>query len=126
MQQFKEFGNNEEYKEVYTNIQTFAGKKKPVLITGSGTYEEDGKKYVSAFFKDQSLATKLNQISFIHSHLIRAPLANILGLSKLLADNGMVADEERSELLIALYDNADKLDTEIRNVINASYFKVAT
>ncbi len=51
-QKFREFVSTDGYKETQARVLTRAGNIKPVLITSAERFEENGKMYVSAFFKD--------------------------------------------------------------------------
>jgi PAS domain S-box-containing protein len=57
----------------------------------------------------------LRQIAFDQSHLIRHPLTNILGLTKIIADLP-VADDVK-ELVSMLKTSAEQLDTVITNIV---------
>ncbi|WCT13419.1 hypothetical protein [Mucilaginibacter jinjuensis] len=60
--------------------------------------------------------TSLDEISFIQSHGVRKPLANIMGISKLLrvADD----DAEREKLMNMLDTSANELDQVIKEISN--------
>lgn len=57
----------------------------------------------------------LQEIAYDQSHLVRRPLANILGLSKLLAET-TPPEKELRELLPALYLEAQDLDNVVKSV----------
>lgn len=58
---------------------------------------------------------RLEEISYIQSHVVRAPLAKVMGLTDLLI---LAADEsERKELYQCLSEAAGKLDEVIKNII---------
>jgi len=59
-------------------------------------------------------ATRLQEIAFDQSHLVRRPLANILGLSKLLSETNDVSAEETKDLLFQLHLEAQQLDGIIK------------
>jgi len=61
--------------------------------------------------------TKLQEIAYDQSHLIRRPLANILGLTQLLLGKNVASEEESKNLLNHLYSEAQQLDKIIKNVI---------
>lgn len=58
---------------------------------------------------------KLSEISWLQSHVVRAPLAQVMGLSELLSVDEQ--DEERQVLLRCLRNSAAELDHVIRNII---------
>ena len=59
--------------------------------------------------------TKLKEIAWIQSHLVRAPVARILGLIELLK-NEKEKDNE-VELLNYIYDSTEELDVLIKDII---------
>jgi signal transduction histidine kinase len=59
---------------------------------------------------------RLKDIAFASSHLIRAPLANILGLTDLLQENHASSDQ----VLHHLKSSAHKLDEVIREMVSQS------
>ncbi len=62
---------------------------------------------------------RLRKISWIQSHLVRAPLANIRGLVDLLRTS-MLNEQERLELTGLLQDASEKLDDVILKICRAS------
>lgn len=58
--------------------------------------------------------TKLKEIAWIQSHIVRAPLARILGLSNLILEN---PDDDKNELLRYLNISALELDTVIMEIV---------
>jgi PAS domain S-box-containing protein len=60
--------------------------------------------------------TRLQEIAFDQSHLVRRPLANILGLSKLLAETNIVSEDETKDFLSQLHSEAQQLDNIIKLV----------
>jgi sigma-B regulation protein RsbU (phosphoserine phosphatase) len=79
----------------------------------------DRKKYESELLKKKQQADlekdakddKLKQVAYDQSHLVRAPLANILGLTALL--EGMEVTEEVRDMIQLLRKSAVKLDSEV-------------
>lgn len=64
-------------------------------------------------FEEQNL--RLREISWMQSHVVRAPLARILGLAELLiVDEG---DQSRAELITHLKDSATELDRIIYEIV---------
>lgn len=57
----------------------------------------------------------LKKVASDQSHLVRAPLANVLGLIALLEQTEMTG--ESKELLSMLKESANQLDTVIRNIV---------
>jgi PAS domain S-box-containing protein len=58
---------------------------------------------------------RLGEISWMQSHVVRAPLARIMGLSELLRYNE--GEITQKELLAHLTDSANELDEIIRNIL---------
>lgn len=113
---FRDFTTTSKYKEVTAYIITKTGKKKLVMITGANLFESDNHKYTSAYFKDISYVDTFHEIAYSQSHLVRRPLANILGLSKMLTDDTRISEKERTELLEELYEEAQQLDDMVKSV----------
>lgn len=59
---------------------------------------------------------QLRSIAWMQSHIVRAPLANIIGLTSLVKDYSENSNIP-SEILHGLEDNAQKLDTVIRDIV---------
>jgi len=59
---------------------------------------------------------KLKQIAYLQSHVIRVPLANIMGLSELILQD--VKTSQEKELLHHLSSSITELDSVIRNIVN--------
>lgn len=59
---------------------------------------------------------KLKQIAYLQSHVIRVPLANIMGLSELILHD--VKTSQEKELLNHLSSSIKELDSVIRNIVN--------
>jgi nitrogen-specific signal transduction histidine kinase len=57
----------------------------------------------------------LKKVASDQSHLVRAPLANMLGLIALLEQTNMTEDSK--ELLYMLKESANQLDTVIKNIV---------
>ncbi|WP_228949648.1 histidine kinase dimerization/phospho-acceptor domain-containing protein [Mucilaginibacter sp. UR6-1] len=57
---------------------------------------------------------KLSEISFMQSHVIRKPLANIMGLANLLVE--MDLNTHQKSIIDKMTASADELDTVIENI----------
>jgi WD40 repeat protein len=73
-------------------------------------------KLVSAETEIEQKTDQLNEIGFIQSHVIRKPLANILGLSSILAN--MEMDTDLQEINKKLMESAHELDGVIRTIVD--------
>lgn len=62
---------------------------------------------------------RLREIAWMQSHLVRAPLAKVLGIAQILSDPE-IDDESRAELLTYLSDSATELDAIIRDIVQKS------
>jgi len=114
---FREFVASDDYKETEARVLTKSGVVKNVLITSADRYEENGKLYASAFFKDISMQKKLDEVTVLQSHMVRKHLANILGITNILNDPAASALVNKDELIQTLGLTAQELDTELRNVV---------
>lgn len=63
----------------------------------------------------------LREIAFDQAHLIRMPLANILGIVQLFETVNL--DDDTKELIAALQESAAQLDNTVRNIVNKTYSK---
>ncbi len=61
---------------------------------------------------------KLNEIGFMQSHVIRKPLANIMGLANIL--EGLALDDDQRRINDMMIFNAKELDTVIRKISNTT------
>jgi len=86
---------------------------------------EDRKKYENELLlkrtkaeEEKQLKSKaLQEVAFDQSHLVRAPLANILGLIPVLQQM-IHKDNEVNQVLTMLQQSASKLDNQIRSIVN--------
>jgi signal transduction histidine kinase len=62
--------------------------------------------------------TQLTEYAFINSHVLRAPLARILGLAQLISREANIKDRQ---LLDALVHSSDELDLIIRKISDILY-----
>lgn len=63
---------------------------------------------------------KMKQIAWIQSHLVRAPLARILGLSELIRKNICTKEEER-EILNGIVHSSKELDEHIKTIVKKAH-----
>lgn len=71
-----------------------------------------------AELETQQKTETLKKVASDQSHLVRAPLANVLGLVSLLEQAG--TNEESKELLAMLKESATELDRVITNIVVAA------
>ncbi|MEO9964900.1 MAG: tetratricopeptide repeat protein [Reichenbachiella sp.] len=62
----------------------------------------------------QKKNVKLKEYSFLNAHIVRGPLANILGLTKLLKNE--IEEEEKRQMIEHLHYSADKLDDVLTDI----------
>ncbi len=92
-----------EYKAMFNDEGVFTG----MFCLGFDITELDKKK------------DTLKQIAFEQSHLVRAPLSNILGLINIL--HKMEMDESLKTMIDMLQESSRKLDAVIRQIVNKTY-----
>ncbi|MDI1315950.1 PAS domain S-box protein [Flavobacterium sp.] len=71
--------------------------------------------YIEAIEKQNE---KLKEIAWIQSHVVRAPLAKIVGLIDLIKNEGFNAGSDNEKLFGYLLNSAAELDTIIRDISN--------
>jgi PAS domain S-box-containing protein len=95
--------------EVRYNMIFYKGKK---ALLGIAKNISEQVKYTDAI---RSQNKKLRKIGYIQSHLVRAPLARILGLVGILTSNP--GNEVAAEMIVYLDESANELDDIIRKII---------
>ena len=97
------------YADVQSNIIQFKGIKAKLVLAADITERIT---YITAIEKQN---TQLKEIAWIQSHVVRAPLARMMGLIDLL-NNFSNSDAEKSQLLGYVLDSAHELDHIIRDI----------
>ncbi|HQT24788.1 PAS domain S-box protein [Daejeonella sp.] len=87
-------------------------KAEPVKMIGAIQDITEQKKYIQAI-EDQN--TRLREIAWFQSHVVRAPLARIMGLTDLLKN--AEGETYYSELLAHILTSAQELDAVIRSIV---------
>lgn len=95
--------------DIQSNLINYAGKKAKVALVNDIT---ERLKYIEAI---EERNKKLIEISWIQSHIIRAPLARILGLIPLI-DVQPENIEDNEKILDSLRISANELDDVISNI----------
>ncbi len=85
-----------------------------IVVAGIVANSRDVTRRIEEEIKTQNVIDRLREIAWMQAHQVRAPLANIMGLSKLLW-NG-VEDSSR-ESLQHLTRSAEELDGIIKDII---------
>jgi signal transduction histidine kinase len=60
---------------------------------------------------------RLGQIAFLQSHVVRRPLANLLGLTNIIAQIN-IDDEQLKQVTALMLDSAKQLDTVISQTLH--------
>ena len=103
---------------------TYDGKDQETVVHATIFKVMDRKKYEHELLKRKTRAEEekqqkenaLEDVVFYQSHLVRAPLANILGLISLFDKSRL--DEETLFLLSLLDDSTQQLDEVIRKIVS--------
>ncbi len=114
---FKEFVSDSSYKEIEARILHKDGHIIPVKITSANLFQDDGLLYAAAFFRDIRIHKNMEQISYLQSHVVRRPLANILGFCSLIKD-GVFSDDEITGAVENILKEAEELDNVVREIVD--------
>lgn len=101
------------YVEIVSNI-IYIDKVKYSLVLANDITETIN--YIQAI---ENQNAKLQEIAFSHSHIIRAPLTNIMGILNLIKEMDLDSPES-AELLEHLSTSCDLLDEKISEVVKIS------
>lgn len=82
-------------------------------------YVDEQQQLKAVEFEIEKKKDILKQIAFQHSHLIRSPLSNILGLADIL--NKMDIDQNVKNLCAMIVQSSNQLDNIIREVVGQTY-----
>lgn len=96
--------------EIQSSIVDYDGKRAEVVLGNDIT---DKLKYIKAIEEQNE---KLKEISWLQSHIIRAPLARMMGLMNLLKDGC----DEHEKVMEYLMQSATELDEVIRGITDIS------
>ncbi len=118
---FKEFINSDKYNETFVNVLHKSGKIIPVKITSANLFNYEGRTFIAGFFKDMTPQKNLREIAFHQAHIVRAPLANIMGIIGHI-ENKNIPAKDMEFFLKTIISEAHKLDNTLRDVVNKTYF----
>lgn len=120
---------------IKVQIKTARGNLKYVIVSGVSYKDFSGKVYkfigvvkditkrVATLENLQEQNRKLKEIAWAQSHLVRGPLSDILGLSRIIKGE-LVSSDEKDKLLHQIHEAAEKLDQVIKEVVgNTSTFE---
>ncbi|MFD2033743.1 PAS domain S-box protein [Belliella marina] len=111
---FQHFKKNGEmiHVEISYNQIDFKGQKAFLVLANDVTLKYQ---YIDAI---ETQNAKLKEIAWIQSHVVRAPLARLMGLVNLLSMENEDADFPKSEILKQIVTSTNELDNIIRNITN--------
>lgn len=121
-----------ESKPIKFQIRTAKGNLKHVIVSGISYKNIAGVvyKYIGVV-KDittrvitleslQLQNQRLREIAWAQSHMVRGPLSDILGISKIIK-NQLVTEGEKEKLLLQMHEAAEKLDLAIKEVVDNTH-----
>ncbi|PWG81962.1 response regulator [Pararcticibacter amylolyticus] len=85
----------------------------PMILYKSILYTIERKRYINAIEEQNK---RLREIAFIQSHIVRAPLARLMGIANILKDTKMPSSESNTWILHFI-NCANELDSVIRDII---------
>lgn len=97
--------------EIRCNVISFKNRQAVLTLANNIT---ERKRHVEAI---EVQNTKLKDIAWVQSHVVRAPLARIMGLVDLLTFNS-VSEEEKTELMQNILTSAQELDNVIKEIVS--------
>lgn len=97
---------------VNAHVMNYNGKKSTLVLIDDIT---ENLKHLKSIEKQNET---LREIAWMQSHVVRAPLARIMGIIHLINDSSVI--EEKGELLKYILDSAIELDAIIKEIVNKS------
>ncbi|MCH8556765.1 MAG: PAS domain S-box protein [Balneolia bacterium] len=97
--------------EVLTNKIVFKGRPARIVLANDITEKIE---YIKAIEEQNK---KLREIAWVQSHVVRAPLARIMGLVGLIQDEVMT-EEEQNEILQYILTSAGEMDNIVKDIID--------
>ena len=101
--------------DVQTNAILYKNKKAQISIITDVTERSN---YIKTI-EDQN--EKLQEIAWMQSHLVRAPLVRIMGISDLIQNHTLANETELHDLLKHLLNSANELDTIIKDISDKTF-----
>lgn len=99
------------HRNIYLDISIFPEKNKSLSVYFKDISQRMG--YVKAI-EDKN--ARLSQIAYTQSHIVRAPLARIMGIVRLM-EEGVTTEAETKEFLDAIMHSSKELDVVIREIV---------
>ncbi len=100
--------------ELKRNSILFKGKKSEIVVINDITKISD---YITTIEKQN---TKLQEIAWMQSHIVRAPLARMMGIIDLIKDDSL-SELEKQEFMDNLLSSAIELDNIVRDISNKTH-----
>jgi PAS domain S-box-containing protein len=100
--------------EIKSNIITFKGKIAKVIVANDITER------INYFNAIEQQNKKLQEISWIQSHIIRAPLSRLMGLIYLLKNKSAQTEVSEQYIIEHIENSAEELDSKIKEIIQKS------
>ncbi|RYG21254.1 MAG: PAS domain S-box protein [Chitinophagaceae bacterium] len=100
--------------EIKSSRIMFKGRRAKVVVSNDIT---ERLKYVYAIEQQNK---KLQEISWIQSHVVRAPLSRLMGLIYLLKNKAAQLDLSEEEIIHHIEHSAEELDEKIKEIIKKS------
>ncbi len=98
--------------EVLSNIISFKGKKAELILANDITERVNYIKTIEEHNK------RLHDIAFTQSHIVRVPLARMMGIVNLFKDMETIEDPKLQKLLSYFMDSAEELDELLRLIVH--------
>lgn len=109
---FNKFGFDIWFNNTYYPV--FNHKNEIIGVTFNSANIDKRKK---AEIKIEAQVQQLKQIAWEQSHLIRSPLANILGLTNLMVDYKKYQTADENEIYLNLLHEVERLDVIVKDII---------
>jgi PAS domain S-box-containing protein len=102
------------YAEIYSNTIVYKGKKAKIIFANDITERQN---HINAIEQQNK---KLREIAWIQSHVVRAPLARLMGLIDLF-NNHQNTSQDKCRIMEYVLTSASELDATIKEISNKVY-----
>ena len=119
---FKAFSISKDHNDAQMQILRKDGSTIDVMVGSADVFEENDIVYSAAYFKDLSMHRKLRDIAQMQSHIVRAPVANMIGLISLMEHDMSKNHTDHRETLGMMKQMVEKLDVIIREIVATTEF----
>lgn len=106
------------YVEVLSNIITYNGKKAELILANDITERFE---YIKTIEQHNQ---RLHDIAFTQSHIVRVPLARMMGIVNLFSDMQEINKPKHKQLLSYFMDSANELDALLKEIVSNAENKV--